>query len=261
MKKQILLLLTLFIGLATYAQKNELKAADKAVKQLDYVSAKTSIDQAEGLIANADDKTKAKFYYLKGQTYAGLSKTAPTAENYNAAAEAFSALYALEQANGSSKYTSLAEPTLNTMISDVSAKGVKSYQDKNYDVAKDELYQVYKLSPKDTVFLEYAANSAYLAKDYDTALDFFIELKEIGYTGITTEYSAKNVATGERESLGSEAQMALMIKSKTYVDPKTTVTESKQPSIIKNIAYVYIEKGDTDKAFEAVKEARKAAPN
>jgi len=260
MKKQILLLLALFVSITTFAQKNELKAAEKAIKKLDYATAKSSINQAESLIANADDKTKAKFYYLKGQTYAGLSKTAPTADNYNAAADSFNTLFDLEKEMGSTKYTALAEPSLNTMVSDISAKGIKSYQDKDYEAAKSELFQVYNLSKKDTAFLEYAANSAYLAKDYDTALNYFTQLKDVGYTGITTEYTAKNVETGERENLGSETQMDLMVKSKQYVEPKTTTTESKKPSIIKNIAFVHIEKGDTDKAIAAVKDAREIAP-
>jgi len=71
-----------------------------------------------------------------------LSKTEPTSDNYNTASEAFNALFALEEKMGSKKYTPLAEPSLNTMIADLSAKGIKSYQDKNYDAAKSELYQV-----------------------------------------------------------------------------------------------------------------------
>ena len=261
MKKPILLLLTLFISLTTFAQKDEIKAAEKAFKKSDLAMAKTEIDKADALIANADDKTKAKFYYIKGETYAGLSKTQPTSENYKVAADSFNSLFALEKEMGSDKYTKLAEPTLNTMISDLSSKGIKSYQDKNYDAAKSELYQVYNLSTKDTAFLEYAANAAYLAKDFDTALDYFTQLKNIGYTGIVTEYSAKNVDTEEREAMSSVSQMNLMVKSKQYTDPKTTVTESKHPSIVKNIALIYVEKGETDKAIGAIKDARKIAPN
>ena len=261
MKKPILLLLTLFISLTTFAQKDEIKAAEKAFKKSDLAMAKTEIDKADALIANADDKTKAKFYYIKGETYAGLSKTQPTSENYKVAADSFNSLFALEKEMGSDKYTKLAEPTLNTMISDLSSKGIKSYQDKNYDAAKSELYQVYNLSIKDTAFLEYAANAAYLAKDFDTALDYFTQLKNIEYTGIVTEYSAKNVDTGEREAMSSVSQMNLMVKSKQYTDPKTTVTESKHPSIVKNIALIYVEKGDTDKAIGAIKDARKIAPD
>ena len=53
-----------------------------------------------------------------------------------------------------------------------------------------------------------------------------------------------------------------MVKSKQYVEPKATTSESKKPSIIKNIAFVYVEKGDTDKAIAAVQDARrKIAPD
>ena len=76
------------------------------------------------------------------------------------------------------------------MVTEISAKGIKSYQDKNYSAAKTELFQVYNLSPKDTVFLEYAANAAYLDKDYEMALKYFTSFKETGYTGLVTESTA-----------------------------------------------------------------------
>jgi tetratricopeptide (TPR) repeat protein len=260
MKKQILLLLSLFLSLTIYAQKNELKAADKAVKSQDFTAAKSSIRQAEDLIANADDKTKAKFYYLKGQTYAGLTKTEPTSENFKIAVDSFNALIELEN-NAKGKYTLLAGPSLNSVIADLSTQGIKSYQDKKYSAAKTELFQVYNLRKQDTAFLEYAANAAYLDKDFDVALDYFYQLKDLGYTGIYTEYTAKNVDTGERESMGTKTNMELMVKSNQYTEPKTEVTESKQPNIIKNIALILIEKGETEKAIAAIKDARKVAPN
>lgn len=261
MKKQILLMVTLFICATTFAQKDELKAAEKAVKKSDFAAAASEVSKAEALIDGADDKTKAKFYYLKGQTYAAMAKTDPSESNYSTAAESFSSLFEVEKKLGSSKYTDQAQPTLSTMIEDVSAKGIKSYQDKNYSAAKSELHQVYNLSPKDTVFLEYAANAAYLDADYDKALDYFMTLKDIGYTGIVTEYTAVNKETGERENMGSKSQMDLMVKTGSYSDPKTNTSETKQPTIIKNIAFVYVEQGDTEKAIAAVKDARTVAPD
>jgi tetratricopeptide (TPR) repeat protein len=261
MKNQILLLVALFICTATFAQKDELKAAEKAVKKNDYATAAAEVGKAEALIASADDKTKAKFYYLKGQTYAGMAKTDPSEANFDAASASFNSLFEVEKKLGSSKYSDLAEPTLTSMIEDLSAKGIKSYQDKDYTAAKSELFQVFNLSPKDTVFLEYAANAAYLDKDYDTALNYFTSLKDLGYTGITTEYTALNNDTGEVENLGSKTQMDLMVKTGTYSQPKIETSETKQPSIIKNIAFVYVEMGDTEKAIAAVKDARDVAPD
>jgi len=259
MKKQFLLLFTLLLCVTTYAQKDELKAAEKAVKNNDYATAAAQIGSAEGMIASMDDKTKAKFYYLKGETFAGMAKMDPSADNYNVASEAFNNLFEIEGDGG--KYSVLARPTLDTMISEISAKGIKSYQDKNYSDAKNELYQVYNLSPKDTVFLEYAANAAYLDQDYDLALNYFTSLKDLNYTGITTEYTAINKDSGERENMGTKSNLDLMVKTGTYTDPLTTTTESKQPTIVKNIAFVHVEKGDTEKAIAAVKDARTIAPD
>jgi len=261
MKKTFLLLVTLMICVTTYAQKNEIKAAEKALKNDDFATAVAEIGKAEGLVTSADDKTKAKFYYVKVQAFAGMAKTDPSDTNYNTAGAAFADLTELEKQMGSSKYTTLAAPTMDVLISEVSAKGIKSYQDKNYSVAKNELFQVYQMSKKDTVFLEYAANAAYLDKDYDMALEYFTSLKDLNYTGITTEYSAFNTETGEREIMSSKSNMEIMVKTGTYNDPQETTSESKQPTIIKNIAFVYVEKGDTDKAIAAVKDARLVAPD
>lgn len=261
MKNQILLLVALFMCSAAIAQKDELKAAEKAIKKNDYAASAAQIGKAESLISAADNKTKSKFYYLKGETYAGLAKTDPSEANYTEAAGAFNALFDVEEELGTSKYTEMAKPTLSTMISEVSAKGIKSYQEANYSSAKSELFQVYNLSPKDTVFLEYAANAAYLDKDYDRALDYFTSLKEVGYTGIVTEYTAMNKETGERENMGTKSNMDLMVKTGTYSNPKSETSKSKQPTIVKNIAFVHVEKGDTEKAIAAVKDAREIAPD
>ncbi len=259
MKKQVLLLLAFLISITTFAQKAELKAAEKAIKKQDFATAQASIQQAKPLVENADDKTKAKFYYLRAMTCSGLAKT--DAKYYSSAASAYNNLFEIEKKMGTTKYTKLAEPSLNTLVTDLSTKGIKSYQAKNYTAAKDELYEVYDLSKKDTVFLEYAANAAYLDKDFDKALEYFKALKNIGYTGIVTEYTAKNVASGERENMGSQTQMDLMIKAKQYIEPQVKTTESKTPSIIKNIALIYVELGDTDNAITAVQDARKVDPN
>ncbi len=260
MKNQILLLLALFICTITYAQKDELKAAEKAVKKNDYAAAITEIVKAESLIAGADDKTKAKFYYLKGESYAGLTKTDDSIENFKIAAESFNALFETEEKTGSLKYSELARPTMDTLISEISAKGIQSYQSKDYTAAKTQLFEVYHLSKKDTAFMEYAANAAYLDKDYPLALEYFTTLKDLGYTGIITEYTALNIDSGERENMGGQSNMDLMVKAGTHSEPLAKTTESKQPTIVKNIAFVYVELGDTDKAIAAVKEAREVAP-
>ena len=262
LKKTFVALLILFVGLSTYAQKDELKATDKALKTDDFATAKASIDKAEGLIANADNKLKSKFYFLKAKTYYAIGKNKPAlAENaYDVAAKSFNDLLDFEKKIKKSKYTAEAQPLLNALVSDVSNKGIKQYQDKDYKNAKKTLYQTYTLSKKDTVFLEYAATAAYLSKDFDTSLTYFNELKENGYTGIATTYSATNIDSKESENFSSKSQMDLMIKTGKYKEPKVEVSKSKRAGIIKNIALILVEKGETENAITAVREARDANP-
>lgn len=262
MKKQIITLLSIFIGLSTYAQKDQIKAAEKALKSGDVATAKSSVDQAEGLIANADNKIKANFYFVKAKTYYDVAKKNPSLDPnaYDTAAKSFQKLISFEKEIGKDKYTEEAQPLLNALVGDVSQKGIKEYQDKNYSAATKSLYQTYDLSQKDTLFLEYAANAAYLDENYDTALDYFKRLKDMGYTGITTEYSATNIETGEVENFSSKSQMDILVKSNQYKDPKVEISESKRATVIKNIAYILVEKGEVENAITAVQEARKIAP-
>jgi len=262
MKKQLITVLAILIGLSAYAQKDELKSTDKALKNGDLVTAKSSIDQAEGLIANADNKLKANFYFLKAKTYYDIAKKNPSldANAFDIAAKSFQDLMAFEKQTGKAKYTEEAQPLLSNLIVDVSGKGIKQYQEKDYSNAKVTLYKTYALSKKDTVFLEYAATAAYLDKDFDLSLEHFNKLKELGYTGIATTYTATNIESGKTESFGSKNQLDLMVKAGQYKDPKVEVSESKSASVIKNIAWILVEKGEVENAMSAVQEARKIDP-
>lgn len=259
MRKVGLTMLAIFIGMSTFAQKDELKAAEKALKGGDATAAKTAVDQAESKL---EDKYKAKFHFLKAKTYYDIAKKKPaeSAAAYTTAAKSFQDLIAYEKETGKAKYTKEAQPMLNALITDVSNKSIKDYQAKDYKAAKKGMYQTYLLSKKDTAFLEYAANSAYLDKDYQTALKHFKNLKEIGYTGIATTYSAINIASGEKENFGSKDQMDLMIKAKQFKDPTTSVSKSKKASIIKNIALILADNGKPEDALAAIEEARKENP-
>jgi len=262
MKKRLITLLAICIGLSSYAQKDELKSTEKALKSGDLVAAKSSVDLAEGLIANADNKIKANFYFLKAKTYYDIAKKNPSldANAFDVAAKSFQDLIAFEKETGKQKYTEEATPLLNALIGDLSNKGIKQYQEKDYSNAKETLYKTYAFSKKDTAFLEYAATAAYLDKDFDLSLEHFKKLKDLGYTGIATTYTATNIESGQSESFGSKSQLDLMVKAGQYKDPSVEVSESKSASVIKNIAWILVEKGEVENAMSAVKDARKIDP-
>ncbi len=253
MKTQIL---TLFIGLisiVSFAQKAELKAAEKAIKKQNYTVAILAMKPIESSIENAKSKYRAKYYFLRGQAFAGKKE-------YTIAAKSFNDLMAYEKKIKKSKYTPKATPMLNKVIQDVSQRAIKLYNAKDYKNATGDFYTTFLISPKDTSFLYNAAVSAYLSKDYEASLKYYKKLKNLGYTGVSVQYLATNKSTGKVENLGSKIQRNLMVKAKQYIKPEDKVSKSKQATIIKNIAYLLKDQGKNDEAILAIKEAREANP-
>ena len=61
MRNQIVMLFALLISVASFAQKNEIKAAEKAVKKGDFAAALTQVNALDGMVSNMDDKTLPKY--------------------------------------------------------------------------------------------------------------------------------------------------------------------------------------------------------
>ncbi|MEX6627258.1 tetratricopeptide repeat protein [Tenacibaculum salmonis] len=251
MNKQLVTLSLGLMSLGLVAQKSELKSAEKAIKKEDFKTAITILNSAQETVMNSgQDKYTSKFYFLKGQALAAT-------KNYLEAASSFKSLSVI----ANNKYSAQAKPILSQMIQDVSGKAVDLYNNKkDYKSAADNFYLTYLLSPKDTSFAYNAAISATQAKEYDTAIKYYKELRKVGYTGVETQYLATSALTGEVENLGSKQQRDLMVRSKKYIKPENKSTESKNAVIVKNIALLLKEQGKTDEAIEALVEARKANP-
>lgn len=255
MKKQILALSLGLMTVGSFAQKKELRAAEKALKKSNYSGALTALTSAESLIANADNKYKSKFHFLKGQVLAAK-------KDYKGAADSFNELLAFEKKIGKKRYSSKVQPMLTSLTQEVSDKALDLYNNKkDYKAAAEKFYLVSKLSSKDTVFMYNAALSATQAKDYATAVKYYKELQELGFTDIKTQYVATDKKSGEVTPFNSKQQRDLMVKAGNYIKPEKKTTASKKVTIVKNMALLYKELGQTDKAIKAFKEARASSPN
>ena len=258
MKTKIFILAAMSYTMVGFSQKNEIKSAEKALKSGNVAEAKTAIESASALLGSADEKMKAQFYFLKGETYALLAKKGD-ANAFNTAIDAYKEAIATEETSGKVKYSGDAKQKLTGMTADLINSAVEDNEKKNFKEAAEKLYLGYKLSPKDTMYLYYAASSAVNGGEYDQALEYYTELKDLGYDGSEVKYSAVNVETGETEEM-SKTQRDLMVKSKTYKDPKEEKSPSKSSEIIKNIALIYTQLGKDEKALEAYKDARANDP-
>ena len=254
------LVLLMAFGALSFAQKSEIKAIEKALKNSNYGDAEVAVKAADGLIGNMDDKTKAKYYFLKAKTLFADGKGSD--ENVDTAIVTLDELTELETKMGKLKYTNEANEMKAGMVNSYLTKANEAFKNKNYKVAAKGFEKVYKISPKDTLYLYYAASSAVTEQDYDTALDYYIQLKNLGYTGIEMNYLATNKETGEEELFGNEQTRDLSVKmAKTHITPIDKKTKSKSAEIVKNIALIYVSQGENEKALGAMADAREENPD
>ncbi len=250
MKKQIILALAICLSVFSFAQKKELKAAEKAIKGVNFSEAKAALNQAKALMGAMDEKSKAKYYYLLGKAlYANGSGTSDDID---------SAIENLEKVKGAYK-TEIAE-LKQTMTNGILAKGNEAYEAKDFAKASKHFEHAYRTSAKDTLFLYYAAATAVNVQEYDRALQLYEELKSMNYTGITKEYFATNKETGEEEVIDEQTR-DIYVKAKSHINPGERLTDSRKPEIVKNIALIYVNQGDNEKALKAMKDARAESPD
>ncbi|MBV1888368.1 MAG: hypothetical protein KUG51_03670, partial [Urechidicola sp.] len=241
LKKQILMLVAiLFIGVSAFSQKSELKAADKAVKKEDYAAALSALNSVESLIASADAKSQAKFYYLKGMAlYANGTKP----NNIDEVASTFNKLIEVEKASGTSTYSVEAGATLNTIINNTAKNAQKAYEtaktmndDGSYVKAAKGYERVYVLSPSDTAYLHNSAILLAKGKAYEKSNEQYQQLLDMGYTGITTIYSAVSIVNDQPKYYNSKTEMDRDVKLGVSKEPKIETLKSKKNEIIKAIA-------------------------
>lgn len=235
----------------SFAQKKEIRRAGKAVEKGDYQEAKNYLNQAEAKLAGADQDEQADFYLYKGYALVGNGENVPTADLMQAA-EAMKKAKELGQEEAQAGMVTVSNALVNSAIADQNSQ--------NFQEAAKKLETSYRLNTEDTIYLYYAASNAVNTKDYDTALKYYNELQDLGFTGEEVMYTAVNKETGEEERMASKEQRDLFVKAGTYINPQDKKSESRKGEIAKNIALIYIEQGEDEKAIAAIDEAKQANP-
>lgn len=256
MKTKLLLIFALSFSAIIFAQKKELRTVEKAIKSGSFAEAKSALSSVEGMMGAMDDKQKEQFYFLKGQTYLGAEGNTD-ATSLNTAIESFSKV---SEFNEGDKYGDEAAQLKSQAMNSIIESAVEDQNAERYDVAASKLHDLYTMSPKDTVYLYYAASNAVNGKDYDTAIKYYEKLKDLGYRGVETKYVATNKESGEQEEYASKEQRDLFVKAGTHIKPETIQTEAKSAEIAKNIALIYISQDKAEEALEAMQDARAENP-
>jgi tetratricopeptide (TPR) repeat protein len=241
----------IFVG-SISAQKKELRNAGKALDKGNFEKATMALDAAEALLESMDDKQKSEFHLLKSKLY--FNGGAANLEDTVMAIEAFEKVS--DPNNTQSK-----EKHLVNLINHLVNKGSDFVEKNDYSSASDCFSNAYRISKKDTIYLYYAASSSVNAKEYDKSLTMYKELKSLNFTGIEKQYFALNIITNMEEAFDSKLLRDASVQAKTHSNPTKKKSKSRYPEIIKNMALIYNQMGDTEKALESMLEARAENPD
>ena len=260
--KYVILASVLLISVATFAQKDQIKAAEKALKGGNSQEAATILQGTESLIASATDAEKAQFFFVKGNALLDLAnKNVETGTNLSLAAKAYQDLIAVEKASGKIKYSTQAATSITEIKGRLINSAIADSKiDKHSDSAK-KLYDAYLLDKKDTINLYYAASTYVSAKEYDTALKLYDELKNLNYSGKGTSYLAMNKLSNQEDAFNTAEERDRMVKLGTHEKPKTEAIPSKRGEIYKNMALILVQNGKTEEAKKAIAAARVLNPD
>ena len=246
--KNTITLFCILLSTIIFAQKKEFRLAEKAFKKGDVALSASIVSDNEALFNTADDKIKNQVQILS-------ARIDHHNKNYS------SALSSYIELKNNSAFKALAIERLNVLSGDLITAAIEESEAKEYIGSSNKLYMAYTIDKDAGMdFLYYASQNAINGLDYDMALNYLLELKEKEYTGVETNYFANEVATGKETPLNA-TQYKIFQKSNEYTDFREEKTISKYPEIVKNIALIYAKQGKTDKALQAVKEARGENPD
>ena len=252
--KKLALLISIFLVSNLQSQKKELRQVDKLITQSFFEEANSELNNIESLVLSSEDKNKALFYFYK-------SRVSNELENFEDAINSYKNLMSINPSEYSSKIEAEIDFLKDQIETSIVNSAVADNQNENYSDASVKLFMAYNLNKdKNKDYLYYAAGSAVNSRDYDKALEHYLELKNMNYTGIINEYFVTNNETGIEEKV-SESEYNLLEKSKDYSNPRIGKTESRYPEIVKNIALIYVQQGKNEVAIQAITEARNIQPD
>ena len=247
--KKLIIYILLFTVSFSYSQKKELRNANKFFVSGEYASAIDLLDSSREIFESSDDKIKSQAMLLYGKIHTAM-------EDFDLAMKAF------DMSRNLGTSDQLLNPEINKLETAIITSAVGDNETENYLAAAKKLKMVYDLK-KDVnqEYLYYAASSAVNSQDYPIALEYYEELEDIKYEGIETKFYITEVSSGNEIEINSETEFKLLQKSKDYSNPREEETESKFPEIVKNIALIYKELGQNDKALAAIEAARSSNPD
>ena len=254
MKKIILSLIIFGLFQLSYSQKKELKTIDKQIKAGEYENAINTINSIKTLIDAADDKTKAKYYYLKGM--ARYQNGNGSFDNKILSIKDFNEAKKIE-VSGTKIYTSKIDNIFTDLFNSFINDSRTALEIKNYKNSYMNLEAAYNVSNKDTLYLYNAALVATEAKDYSIALGFYEKLIDLGYSGVSMNYYAVEKESGKEQVFQDEKSRNFSVDViGTHESPRDEMAESVEIDILRSVAAIYKTQENFLKSIEYLEKAK-----
>jgi tetratricopeptide (TPR) repeat protein len=251
---------TIFIYIAvlffsfSFSQKKELRQIKRLIDEKFFQEAESTLKSNKDFLLSGDSKTDAQYYYYATKIYTEI-KSFKLAKN--SLEELMSINSSYYNAEMKLDYKSLEEVLVVALVN----AAVADNSSKKWMEGVDKLLLAYEMDKDNNIdYLYFAASGAVNAENFDLALEYYLQLKEKNYTGIKDEYFITNVESGVEEKV-TETEYKIYQSSKEYMNPRIGQTESRYPEIVKNIALIYVKKGEDELAIEAINEARSIQPD
>ena len=251
---------TIFIYIAvlffsfSFSQKKELRQIKRLIDEKFFQEAESTLKSNKDFLLSGDSKTDAQYYYYATKIYTEI-KSFKLAKN--SLEELMSINPSYYNAEMKLDYKNLEEILVVALVN----AAVADNSSKKWMEGVDKLLLAYEMDKDNNIdYLYFAASGAVNAENFDLALEYYLQLKEKNYTGIKDEYFITNVESGIEEKV-TETEYKIYQSSKEYMNPRIGQTESRYPEIVKNIALIYVKKGEDELAIEAINEARSIQPD
>jgi len=252
--KSIYIYITLLFFNFSLAQKKELRQIKRLIDEKFYQEAESVLESNKDFLLSGDSKTDAQYYYYATKIYTEI-------KSFKLATNSLDKLLSINTSFYNSEmkldYNNLEEILVVALVN----SAVADNSSKKWMEGVEKLLLAYEMDKQKNIdYLYFAASGAVNAENFDLALEYYLSLKEKNYTGIKDEYFITNVQSGIEEKV-TETEYKIYQSSKEYVNPRIGKTESRYPEIVKNIALIYVKKGEDDLAIDAINEARSIQPD
>ncbi|RCL69038.1 MAG: hypothetical protein DBW74_04465 [Cryomorphaceae bacterium] len=252
--KSIYIYIAVLFFCFSFSQKKELRQIKRLIDEKFFQEAESLLDSNKDFLLSGDSKTDSQYYYYATKIYTET-------ESFVLATSSLEKLMSINTSFYNSEmkldYKNLEEILVVALVN----SAVADNSSKKWMQGVDKLLLAYDMNKETNIdYLYFAASGAVNAENFDLALEYYLTLKEKSYTGIIDEYFITNVQSGVEEKV-TETEYKIYQSSKEYINPRIGQTESRYPEIVKNIALIYVKKGEDDLAIEAINEARSIQPD